>query len=715
MNRMIEIYNAIITKFKENFKGGNTFMIPAKIDPNSITTIREKDVESIVDWFDQHKQSFYTLGWSYLRSQQQMEELFYRSILKVHKELPRFKRETSFETWVTSIFIHICRELSKDSSLQAIEESEPRQDLFKSLDYLQEFEREAVVLKYIKGISEEDTSHLLQVSVEKLREYLFSGIQSLRKGMGYGPHFNGCKEYHQNYIDYLERTLDRSKKIEFEKHIYHCQDCQEDLAAFQDVMLTLLNLTERMEAFYVPSSIMENVKARLAEREKHRQQKNKKRIRKGLVFAGVFAVLMGIEFFTGAFSNLYYTWTEDDQELRAFLQQDLGERLNLEAESNGVKIRIKSAIADDVQTLVLYEIEDSNEENQYVMNYDDGVYVENESEIMNLEAYPRYYPPDLESDVNKEEKNVYHGKISLRPLSTDNGTIKLKITKLHKLFHDSSDRNGFGAYEVEYETGEWNFEIPVTKQPSIEYALDQETEVEGIPVRFDKLTIAPTATILQYAIQNEQPEKRIEFLNFDNLEVNNKKVKADRYGGSFLDFQQGINWIAFQTNFDPLLGEKPKEVSVQFDSVQLTFEDPKTIELDANKGYPQTFEYAGSTISIDKVEVGQPTNVVISNHEIENRAYESLQFNIFGEDENEISSMEMNSEGVLVDKNGIEYDMNITPFTYEEIEQPRHFTTVQSIALHSDNAEESVIPKRLEIYGYNAMKYLDDVVKISLE
>ena len=210
------------------------------------------------------------------------------------------------------------------------------------------------------------------------------------------------------------------------------------------------------------------------------------------------------------------------------------------------------------------------------------------------------------------------------------------------MIRDSSDQNGIRVNEnMGYETGEWNFEIPVTKQPSIEYALDEETEVEGIPVRFDKLIIAPTATILQYGINIEQPEKRIEVLNFDNLEVNNKKVKADMYGSSFLDSQQDMNWTTFQTHFDPLFGEKPKEVNVQFESVYLTFEDQKTIELDASRGYPQTFEYAGSTISIDKVEVGQPTKVVISNHEIENRAYESLHFNIVGEDENPTWSMEM--------------------------------------------------------------------------
>jgi DNA-directed RNA polymerase specialized sigma24 family protein len=688
-------------------------MNPAKIDPNSIATIREKGVESIVDWFEQHKQSFYILGWSYLSSQQQMEELFYRAIIKGHKEWHRIKSKTSFEMEVTSIFIHTCRELYNDRSLQASEESESRQGVFKALDQLKE--HEALVLTYVKRFSHEESAHLLQVTVAKIKELLFSGIQSLRNEMNYGSTFNGCKEYHKDYIDYLERKLDRSKKIDLEVHIYHCQNCQEDLATFQDVMLTISDLTDRMEDLHVPSGFIENVKARLAVDENRRQQKNKKRKKMGSVLASVFAFVLGIGFFTGAFTNLYYTWTEEDLELRVFLQQDLGERLNIEAESDGVKIKIKSAIADDIQTLVFYEIIDTKEDNQYVMDFHNGVYIENQHEIMSNLANPMYYLPDFESDINKEEKNVFKGKISLPPLKTDNGTIKLKITKLQKLVRDSSNQNIMNTEEA---IGEWNFEIPVSKKPSTEYALDEEIEIEGIPVRFKKLTIAPTATTLQYGINTEQAEKRIDVINFDNLEVNNKKLKADVFGRSFVDSaQQEMNWYTFQNRFDPLIGEKPKEVNVQFGSVHLTFEDQKTIELDATQKYPQTFEYAGSTISIDKVEVGQPTTVVISNHDIENRAYDMLQFNIVGEDENgnETGSMEMNSEGVIIDKNGIKYDLNEIPFPFEKIERPRYFITVQNMKLHGNNSGEKVMPKRLEFYGYNTTKYLDNVVKISLE
>lgn len=685
-------------------------MIPAKIDPTPTTTNINKDVDSIFDWFDQHKQSFYTLGWCYLRQQQQMEELFYRSIIKAQKEWPRFKGRTPFEKWMTSIFIDNCQELSRDRSLQSSEENEPRQGLFKALDQLKVDEKEAVVLTYVQGFSQEEVAHFLQVSGEKIKELLFSGIQSLRREWGSAATIHGCKEYQKDYIDYLERDMDRPKKIDFEVHIYHCQKCQEDLAAFQDV---ILNFTDKMEYLHIPSNFMENVNDRLIENEKDRQKKIKKRKRMRLVYVSIFSFLIGIGFFTGTFTKLYYTWTEEDQELRAFLQHDLGQRLNLVAESDGVKIKIKSVIADDVQTLVFYEIEDLYEENQYEMSYYNGVMVENESEIMNRSASQMHYPPDFESDVNKKEKNVFQGKMSLPPLTTDNGTIKLTIFKLQKFIRNSSGQNDDWSYDdTEFKPGGWNFEIPVSKKPSMEYALDEKMEIEGIPVRFDKLIFAPTTTILQFAINNEHPEKRIDYLFINNLEVNNKETKADWYGSStYLTSQYDPNWTTLQTHFNPLFGEKPKEVNAQLNSAHLTIEDNFIIDLDDILEYPHTFEYAGSTISLDKQEVGQNTNIVISNHEIENRAYETLRFNILDEDGNHLNSMGMDFEGVVVDKNGVKYDMNKNVFSYTEIEQPRYFHTVQNIRLQNNN----VMPTKLVIYEYNTTKYLDEVVKVSFE
>lgn len=48
-------------------QGEIQIMILSKIESISITTIRENGLESIVDWFDQHIQSFYAIGLSYFR------------------------------------------------------------------------------------------------------------------------------------------------------------------------------------------------------------------------------------------------------------------------------------------------------------------------------------------------------------------------------------------------------------------------------------------------------------------------------------------------------------------------------------------------------------------------------------------------------------------------------------------------------------------------
>ncbi|RBP95404.1 RNA polymerase sigma factor (sigma-70 family) [Cytobacillus firmus] len=678
-------------------------IIPVKNNPILPVTIRVKDIESIVSWFEQHQQSFYAIGWSYLGNQRKIEELFYRAILQVHKELPRFKSRTFFEMWVLSIFIRICREHSHNKSLQASEESDSYQELFHALHQLKEKEREVLVLTYIKALTKDETAQLLQVSAEQVKELLFSGLQSLRNGMGYGEHYHGCIEYKKIYMDYLKRNLERPAKIDFEMHIYHCQDCQEDLAALQEVMVSF---TEAIEKFSVPEGFMGNIKERVAQRESLIQQKKNKRKRNGFIAASIFVLAILAGGITGVFSKLYYTWTEENQELRAFLQEDVGERLNLEAESDGVKIKIKSAIADDVQTLIFYEIEDTNGNNQFLINYDDSVYIEDKRKIMNDYTHQRYYPPDFESELNNKKKNTYHGKISLPPLKEDKGTIKLKINNVMKIIRKTSD----SYMSMEQKPGEWNFEIPLTKQPSTEYALDENIEIEGVPVRLDKLILAPSATILQYGINNEQSAKRIEMINFNDLEVNNQFLKADQYGNSYVHNQPDINWSIFQANFEPLFEKETNEVKVQFGSVYLSIEDHKTIKLDASKEYPQTFKYAGSTISIDKVEIGQPSTVVFSNHEIKNRAYESLHY--FIETEQGENSMEGDYEGVIVDKNGKEYDMNkVTPKIYEEMEQPLHFFTVQSLKLHGDK----VIPQSLNITGYSKTKYLDDKVRISLD
>jgi hypothetical protein len=671
-------------------------MILEKMEPISIGAIQENGIQSVVDWFDGYEEYFYKLGWHFVQNPQQMEELFYRSIQKVHKELPRYKGNLSFKMWVTSIFIQNIRGLS---SLQDSEEMDLHRKVFAGINQL---EKEALVLTYVTGFTLEETGQILDVSAEKVKELLFSGIQSVRDKL-YGSDYHGCEQFQKHYIDYLEKSMERPAKIEFEVHLYNCRECQEDLASFQEVAMTRLNQIDGENDPGVDPQLMENVKKRLGDQKEHRQRKVKVRKKWVLGFASALAFIMAIGFITGAFPKVYYAWTEDDVHLRAFLQEGFGQRLNLEAESNGVKVKIKGVVADDIQTLVFYEIHDTKEDKQYFMSFDDGVTVENESDILKSETFPRYSLPDVEAEMNKSNKNIFYGKIALRPLKEEQGEIKLRVTKIQELANEVGLSYGFRAGE--YKNGYWNFEFPVTKQPSTEYEINEQRELEGVAVQLEKLIVAPTATFLQFGINTEKPEKRIDFLNFKTLEVNNEKVEAERYGSHFMEYQLDSGWTGFQAYFDPLHGEKVKDFRVQLDSIYLSIVDHKSIELSGNQTFPQTIEYAGSTLWIDKTEAGQSTEVIIRNDDLESQGYESLHIDFVDENGQQPNMTHMDSKGVLVDKNGVEYDPHKGPIDYEKLEQPRHFVTEQSMRI--EGIEDKSM--KLQITGYTTLKYLDEV------
>ncbi|MGM0840012.1 MAG: DUF4179 domain-containing protein [Bacillota bacterium] len=680
--------------------------------PLLISRVREKDLEMVMEWFLQRKQSFYALGRIYVSKQEDIEDIFYRSIISIHNELHRFKKNTSFDSWAISRFIHNGRSLSKDKSFRDSEGQKSDQTLFHAFHQLEDQEKEATALTYFNECSFEEVGRILEVSVEKVKSCVFSGVRKLKEELGYGS-FEGCPEYHKHYLDYLGRTMDRPEKVEFEMHIYHCQGCQEDLASFQEVVLTLTGMTDALE---VPAGLLERIKSKVEEREARRQRKKKKRKSIWLSIAGVFAMVVSIGFVTGGFSSLYYAWTEEDEQLRAILQHDLGERLNLESESNGVKITIKSVVADDVQTLVFYEVEDTKKDNLYMMNAHEGVHIDNEYDVMRRDVQHMYYSPPVDQDeIQNEEKNVYKGTMSLLPVSVDSGTIKLNVARLMQLDQDPQKGEYFSG-ELRFAEGDWSFDIPFTKQSSRVHKLDKEIDIDGIPVRLDKLTIAPTTTLLQYSFQNQGGDKRIDVITFDSIESDKERVKADLFGGNmYVESFDQEGWSAFTSRFDTLFFEDPQEVNIHFDSIHLSVDDRKTIPLDNLKDLPKAFEYQGNTISIDKIQVGNPAKVILTHDVSKDRVYERVHYG-FSSDYlmNENTSIGVSDgDGVLMDKNGKIHEIDV--YEYDKLDQPRYFETEQTIEFYNDSSSEDVNLTKLEIEGYSTTKYVDDRVKVKLD
>jgi DNA-directed RNA polymerase specialized sigma24 family protein len=672
-------------------------VIKTETDPLLIKKLQQKNMDSIIDWFEQRKTSLYKLASVYIRKTEDIQEIFYNVMVKVQAEIHKKKKQAPFENWVISLFIKECKHRNTQVSVEGV------------LENLEEINKDALALTYVLGLTHHQAADILEIPVETVKAHLHKGIQIL----------SGVEEghYQEKYIDYLGRTLDRPSKIEFEIHLHNCESCQSSLAVFQ---ATIYSLIDKADAIEVSAQFFDEVKTRLIEIEEFKKKKKQKRTKISIGIASSLILLLLIGYVTNGFAYMHYSWLDwrdqEDEQLLAYLKSGLAEPLNLVQENNGIKVTIKSAIADDFQTLIYYEVENLENSEQYGINFWNGVFVEEELNTFDQQAIPINPLPvqPLES-----EGNVFKGILSFLPVSSETKTIKLNLSKLQKMEKDAENFEWMDVYgEGSFFPGEWNFEIPVKKKESFEHVVHKKFTVDGFPIEIEKLIIAPTITLLQYRFEQATGDKHINELFFEGIQTKKKKAKPAMFGWS-VPIQGGDGqYNTFQSPFDSLYFEKPKEVSLQLSSLYYTENDYYKVEIDMNKPFPQTFDYQGSNISINKVELGEPTKIEITAEMKEGRRFESLRFDVLGRNNSSPMSIGMmDSDGVFVDRNGKIYNRDEyvqNAYMYGG-EHPRHYQTEVLLEVYGGSSTEDYIPGWLQIQGYWGTTYLDDKVNIKLK
>ncbi|WP_077618069.1 DUF4179 domain-containing protein [Bacillus sinesaloumensis] len=676
-------------------------MFISETDPDLLMKIRKKDIRAIIKWFNQRKNSLYKLAFVYSTNIEDIQTVFFDTIKKVHVEVAKQKNNASIENWLISVFLEECKK-RKDAT--------PDGSLFDQVDPNY---KDELVLTYVLGLPHEKIAIVLGTSVENVKENIQNGIQSV----------SGAEVSHYQYtfIDYINRTLNRSDKIELEIHLHTCQICQIGLVAFQKTIAECIDVAE---AIHVPADFLDPVLMSLDELEEMNNRKKRKRIGISAGITSSIVAMLLIAYLTNGFTFLYYSWLDfrdqEDEQLLEFLKYGLGEELNLEQENNGVRVTIKSAIADDYQTLIYYEVENLRDEEKLGINSWVGAFIANEGEVLETRNYPINSLPVQPVETDED---IFKGKISLLPIKDDNQTIKLNISKLQKIETDSSIESWLNPYDDDaFVNGHWNFEIPVVKQPSKEYPLAAKAKVGGIPVEFEKLTLAPTATVLQYGIKPElDHNKFIHELVISEIKTEEKVVKVDPFAGNFPLSNGSGDKMSFINNFDSLYFEDPDEIKIHFTSLSYYVNDSQIMEIDIDKGFPQTFDYLGSEISIDELHVGdKTTNIKVSTGEIENRPFDSFHFDFLNKNTQNVFSMGMmEQESVFVDQDGTIYSSEDFDFYEHAVKRGRdtirHVPTRFEIELQSQNPDEKAVPNLIQIHGYQGTTYLDDVIQIQVK
>lgn len=681
--------------------------------PILIEKIKDWNIDKFIDWFHARKDVFYKTAFVYLKDTKVIEDIFYKAIMKIEEEKRQFKSEHNLDAWFLSFLLKECwgKPNHQEADLDVLDGN-----LLSKLSQLEQKYKDTLLLKYLWNLTNEEISQILEIEVDTVKSRLFSGVLLLLDEKSSID--VECKGYEEHFIDYVNMTLNRETKIKLEMHIHTCDRCNNLLYSFQYVFF---NLSKELENWTITSSFTENVMKRVQETVNEREQlKTKVKKKRGIVssiFVAIMVITLFIGIVTNRFSYLYYSWLEwnesENEEMLTVLKSGLAEPLNLVSESNGIKITIKTAIADDYQTVLYYEVENSNKEDtRYTINMYEGITVENQNEVLKLEGEQMAFSPAEELTPEKKGANVFTGKLSLLPINSDSGTIKLKVSRLLEVIDDPNLKETsiiYSYHNNQSAIGEWSFEIPVTKQASMEHKIDKEFDVEGVPVIIDKVVLAPTTTILEYRfIDRLESQKQIQDINIDRLESGDKVANTLNY---FSNYMNGN----YSKSFETLYFEKIKELNLHFNMMNYSINDLVSFDLNVNGENPQTFEYLGNPITIENIKIGTKTTLEIKDAPPEGRVYEALNFDIGTTKENEPLNYGISyTDLVIVDRDGTVYDQHEYQYNVNT-EPPRELVTNYQVELFKEVSDGNIIPSKLNIHGYRATKYLDEVVKIKLD
>lgn len=156
---------------------------------------------SFEELVNRYKKSVYYLTYRMVHDHEDAADLSQETFLKAYQGLRKFKRQSSFHTWLYRITVNLCiNHLRKRRSRQFVElektHSVEHPDVLENLELeelqtvmndavndLPEKQRAAVILRIYHGLSHKEISHILGCSVGTVKANYFHAIRNLRKSL----------------------------------------------------------------------------------------------------------------------------------------------------------------------------------------------------------------------------------------------------------------------------------------------------------------------------------------------------------------------------------------------------------------------------------------------------------------------------------------------------------------------------------------------------
>lgn len=166
------------------------------MDKETILLIRKGDKEAFARFYNEYAAYALRTAMAITRDKMSAADAVQETFIRVYNSIESFDMDKPFKPWFYRILINECnRILSRSSNTILIDDFtqtglegsksdehrfEEYESLYKAIGRLNEVNRIPIILKYLKGFSENDIAEILELNINTVKSRLFKGRQKLR-------------------------------------------------------------------------------------------------------------------------------------------------------------------------------------------------------------------------------------------------------------------------------------------------------------------------------------------------------------------------------------------------------------------------------------------------------------------------------------------------------------------------------------------------------
>lgn len=513
-----------------------------------------------------------------------------------------------------------------------------------------------------------------------------------------------CDEVKQYFIDYLDGNLNAEEKLNIDNHLESCSECREEL---MDLEKLFNEINESKEDVNVPENFMNNVKDRALKINISGAKKKRRPLRVFLVAAVILILSVGTVFADKNPLVELFKLINPESRINNIVDKGIGDRLNISKIDKDIKITITDVVADNIQTLISFKIEDLKSGKQYNVKYDDGIDIKErwgeQIRDTNIKMYTSLF--------NKDGKGV----LTLYPIDTEKKTINLSFNKVEGKTGDSK----------EVIDGNWNFEIPIKRYEGKNYDIKASVKVDDYTIYFNKVTISPTLTKLSFS-HTSGTNRNEELIGLEDVRIvaNGKEYKPYNFGHGNWNPYSTIGYGDNEMTFESMYFDNPKNIEIKISRInkRITEEKPKEYVIKLDETSPQEFDYLGSKLYVENLKVGEEITLDLKQP-VYNKKYEVLSTMFWPMEglssEKYFSTGGNHNEAYYIDKDNNKYEYYAALLNWDEIREknPAMYIANTNYKLQSmgsfDFKKEKAI--MMVIQGYTKTIFVDESAKVKIK